>query len=124
MKNAAAANAGAQPEVVLRQTGDQGSQEAADIDPDIENGESGIEPRAALRIQVGNDGADIGLEQPHPKHDHHQADIEFSRARGHGQQGVAEGDGQTAGKYGALRTDQTVGNPAAGQRRQIHGRGV
>ena len=108
----------------LSPAGDQGSQESADIDSDVEHGKSGIEPCAALGIEVRNDGAGIGLQQPHAEHDHDQADIKSPRARGHGQQRIAEGDGHAAREHGALRTDQPVRDPAAGQRCEIDPRGI
>ena len=116
--------AGAQSPKHLRLSRHQRSQETTDIDADVEDGEAGIQARAAFRIKVRNNRADIGLEQPHAEHDHRQSNIEAARAARGREQGVAEGDGNTPGHHGTLRADQAVRDPAAGQRRQVNSRVV
>ena len=98
---------------------DEGPQGRSEIDSHVEHGESRIEPGPALRIQIRDHGADIGLQQSHAEHDHHQAQIKSTRTGGHRQQSVAERDADAADQHRLPRADQPIGNPAAGERHQI-----
>ena len=98
---------------------DEGPQGRSEIDSHVVHGESRIEPRPAFRIQIRDHGADIGLQQAHAEHDHHQAQVEAAGGAGCRQQRIAQGDEQAADQHGAARPDQPIGNPAAGKRDQI-----
>ena len=113
------AEAGAQPEVVLRQRNDQRTQESPEVDADVEDSEACIETRAAFRIQIGHHGADVWLQQADAEDDHHQAQIKAPRRRGRCEQRIAERDAKTADHDGALRADEPIRDPASGQCREV-----
>ena len=62
----------------------------------------------------------LGFSSPTPRTMTKQANIETSRAGRNRQQQVAGGDQCSAEHDGTLCADQAVGNPTAGQRRQVN----
>jgi hypothetical protein len=97
--------------------------ERAEVDAHVENRIPRIAPHVVGRIQPPDDHADVTLEQARTDDDQHQAEIE----RGKRWQRHAEmpsGDEHPAVEHGAPRTDEAIGDPAAGQRGHVHHRGV
>ncbi|MEZ5459989.1 MAG: hypothetical protein R3E65_11990 [Steroidobacteraceae bacterium] len=59
---------------------DQRADEGADVDAHVEDREARIAPAAAFRIQLGDDGRDVGLQQPDADDDDHEPRDRTSRA--------------------------------------------
>ena len=113
------------PTVSLREPrGDQRSDEGADVDAHVEDREAGVPTAAALGIQVGDQRRDVRLEQADAEDDDDQAEIEHRGVRRQPQAETAEGDEDAAVQHGFLGADQPVGDPAAGQRDDVHRCGV
>ncbi len=95
-----------------------GPQCSADVDAHVEDREAGIATRAAFRIEAGDDGADVRLQQSDAKNDHDQTDEEPARLTER-EQDVAGHDQDAAPPHRALCAPDTVRDPAAGEAQQV-----
>src|SRR3954471_3918729 len=106
--------------------GDERSDEGTEVDAHVEDRESGVAPRSAFRIQVSDDGRDVGLEQSGAEHDQNQADEKRRVGEDDGKRDrqVAEGDENSTVPDCPPEAEQSVGDPSTRQRRQINAGGV
>jgi hypothetical protein len=115
---------GAGSDELLCLAGHERPQRGADVDPHVEHGESGVEPGAALGIELGHHRAHVRLQQPHAEHDDEQAEVERAGTRGYRQNRIPERDSEAPDEYGTPGPDQPVGDPSARERGQIDACGV
>ena len=116
--------ADAPAELQREPAGDERPDEGAEVDAHVEDREAGVPPTAALRIQPGNEGRDVGLQEPDAEDDHDESgEEERRRSRDHEHQ-VADRHERAACHDGALCADQPVRDPATRERRHEDGRGV
>ncbi len=110
------------PAVAQRQPArDQRADEGTEVDAHVEDGEPGVAPRAAFRVQLGHQRRDVRLQQPDAQDDDRQSREKQLRRARQGQHQVAEGHQRAACQHRALGADQPVRDPAAGQRGHEHG---
>ena len=95
------------------------AEERAEVDAHVEDREAGITTRAAFRIELRDDGADVRLQQPDAEHDHARGRRRTAACVPDGEQRVADHDEDAAPPHRALRADQPVRDPAAEQRQQV-----
>ena len=107
-------------------TGDERSDERPDVDSHVENREARIASRSALGIKLADDRRDVRLEQPGADDDENEAEEKrLVREQDRQRDGdVAERDEHAAVPDGALKAQPPVGDPAAGERRQVDRRRV
>ena len=74
--DAGQAEAIAPAEVLAEQAAEHRGPEGAEIDAVIVEGEAGIPARVPLRIELSDDGGDVGLEEAHSKDDQRDRQIE------------------------------------------------
>ena len=98
--------------------------EGAEVDAHVEDRKAAVESGATLRIQGTDDGRDVRLEQPCPHDDENEAEEEClvreQRREGDGE--VTERDQHATPPDRPAKSQPAIGNPSAGQRRQIHRR--
>ncbi len=102
--------------------GKERGEEGAGVDPHVEDGEAGVATGAAFGIQIADERRHVRLEQPGPDHDQDEAEEE-GRLREDGRQRDADvpgGDEQAAVPNRALQAEPSIGDPAAGERREVH----
>ena len=104
---------------------DERGKQRTEVDAHVEDRKACIASRTRLTlVERADDGRDVGLEQTHADHDDRKTEIEHTGTRGHGEQEIPERDDEAAPVDCAALADQTVGDPAARQRKQEHGAGV
>jgi hypothetical protein len=86
--------------------------ERARVDSHVEDGEARITPRAALRVESRDDGADVGLQQAHAYNNDHESAEEQLRLP-EDQAGVADHDEDAAPPHRSLCTDDAIRDVAA-----------
>ena len=100
---------------------DQRAEEPADVDAHVVDREAGIAPRAAFRIQIADNGADVRLQQAGADDDQRQPDIERDDRRD-GEREVTGRDDDPAPehRHGAGRAaDRQSSRPAARPRKPL-----
>ncbi len=90
----------------------------ADVDAHVENRESRVPARAALRVELRDDRADVGFEKSDPECVQHQSEEEDLRDAGD-QRRVADHDEHGPGQHRSLLADQPVRDVTAQQRQQV-----
>ena len=82
-----------------------------------------VPPRAALRIEIADDRGNVGLEEPRPHDDQHQAGEEadlaghsLPRKSGQSDREMSERDEHGTGHDRAAQAEPSVRNPSAGKR--------
>ena len=114
-------------DALAEEAGDERRDERADVDAHVEDREAGVAPRAAFRIQIADDRRDVRLEQPGAEDDEDEAEEERHWPREHRRERdreVAERDEHAARPDRAPQPEPAVGDPAAGQRREVDAGGV
>ena len=94
------------------------AEERTEVDAHVEDREPGIAPRATLRVELRDDGADVGLQQAHAAYDHDQADEEQARVPDR-EAGIPDHDEDAAAENRFLLSQQPVRDPAAEQAQQV-----
>gem|GEM_PF-5482747 len=89
----------------------------------VEDCETGVAPRSAVRIQLAHERAHIRLENAAADDDEHQSEIESLR-HGQSEREMTDGDNDAAVPYRPLRAPEPVGKPSAGKRHEVNRRGV
>src|SRR5437762_6407166 len=103
-------------------TGDQRGDERTDVYAHVENREACIATRSAFRIEIADNRRDVRFEQSRAEYDENQADEkgcvgEDDRQR---DRQVAQRDENSSVPDSASESEETVSDPAARQRRQVH----
>ena len=99
------------------------AQQGADVDPHVENRETGVASGAPLWIEIGDNGADIRLEQTRAENDQGQAQVERGEP-GHRQRVMTGRDDHAADEHGPALPDQAVGDPPPWQSQHVDGERV
>src|SRR5712664_1419180 len=93
-------------------------EKAAEVDPHIEYRESGIPPDVSGRVELTDDGTDVGLQQARTQNNEHQAKIEKAETVKN-ERVMTESDQHTADKHSIPQAKKSVRNPAARQTAQV-----
>jgi hypothetical protein len=114
---------GAEADVPVVAVGQLGTDDLADgraqVDAHVENGEGSVAPAILLRIELTHHGRDVRLEKSGAENDEREPDEERWFG-GHCEAEMARGDDDAADDDGAVGADQSVGQVAAQQRREIN----
>src|ERR1043166_9480508 len=102
---------------------DQRTNGRAKMDSHVKDGEAGIAASAALRIEFPPHGADVRFQQTGPNDHQDQADEECFAAWNRKDE-MTSGDNYATVANGALGTEDSISQPAAGQRSVICSGGI
>ena len=104
----------------------KGRDECADVDSHVEDREAGVAPRSALGIEITDDRRDIRLEESGAQDDENQADVERGLREDdrESDRQMSQRDQHSPVPDRASQSEPPVGNPAAGERGEIHAGGV
>src|SRR5437016_3049064 len=95
----------------------------ADVDPHVENRETGVAAAVILTVKLAHHGTDARLQQSGSDYDESQSEVEGEES-GDRHAEMAKRDDDTAIEHGAALAQDAVGNPTAGQVHQVHHGGV
>src|SRR5436305_538089 len=98
--------------------GDDLSEEAAGVDSHVEDRESCVASRTAFGVEVTDDRRDVRLEETGPEDDENESDEKRNlalRETGEADGYVAERDEHCAKEDRAAESEQSVGDPTAGE---------
>ena len=102
---------------------DQRPEEGPDVNSHVKYRETGIAAGAAFRIEVADNSADVGLEQPGADDDERQSEEEgFLEGKGHAK--MPRGNNRAPDEHRPLLPDQAIGNPSPGQGEEVNQRGI
>src|SRR5262249_27083712 len=91
---------------------DERPEQSPEVDPHVEEGETGIAAGVACVVQRAHERADVGLAKAGPDPDEGEAPVEEGKLL-EDEREVAERDDDPADQHAAILTEPPVGNDAA-----------
>ena len=109
--------------LLAQERADPRPQKGSDVDSHVENGETGVPPSVVSRIEVSDDGADVGFQQTGAQGHQGQPHVERDLGRNR-QRIVAGGDDDASHQDGAALADEPVRHPSSGESQRVDSEGI
>ena len=108
----------------LQQARQDGAEERAEVDAEVEQREARIAARVLGGVQRADHGGRVGLQSAGAQGDEHEADADAREAGQDGERDVPGHDDDGADEQHALRAEHPVGQPRPHDRGQVDGAAV